>query len=171
MAAAVRPFNCRLGMQLMHGGRQSYHDQKVAPSAIQAPALAKGTPRALNLDEIRMLVAAFGDAARRCKEAGLDFIEIHAAHGYLINQFFSPNSNVRSDFYGGSFKNRIRFLLEVMDDIRGKCGPDFPMGIRINGEDYIAGGLCQMPCGWRQSCNKKAQPICMSPPGFTAASS
>lgn len=140
MAAAVKPFNCRLGMQLMHGGRQSYHDQKVAPSAIQAPALAKGIPRALTLDEISMLVAAFGDAAWRCKEAGFDFIEIHAAHGYLINQFFSPNSNTRNDVYGGSFENRIRFLLEVMDDIRGKCGPDFPMGIRINGEDYIADG-------------------------------
>ncbi|MEJ2040950.1 MAG: NADH:flavin oxidoreductase, partial [Desulfosarcinaceae bacterium] len=140
MAAAVKPYNCRLGMQLMHGGRQSYHDEKVAPSAIQAPALAKGVPRALTPDEISMLAGAFGDAARRCKSAGFDFIEIHAAHGYLINQFFSPNSNVRTDDYGGCFENRIRFMLEVLADIRAKCGTDFPVGVRMNGEDYIEDG-------------------------------
>lgn len=140
MVAAVRPFNCRLGMQLMHGGRQAYHDEKVAPSAIPAAAVVKGVPRALTKKEIHMLVAAFGDAARRCKTAGFDFIEIHAAHGYLINQFMSPNANRRKDAYGGAFDNRIRFLLELMADIREKCGADFTMGVRINGEDYIDNG-------------------------------
>ncbi|MBR9981913.1 MAG: FAD-dependent oxidoreductase, partial [Desulfatitalea sp.] len=85
-------------------------------------------------------VGAFGDAARRCQAAGFDFIEIHAAHGYLINQFFAPNSNQRTDDYGGSFENRIRFLMELITDIRRKCGPDYTMGIRINGEDYIDNG-------------------------------
>jgi len=140
MAAAVRPFDCRLGMQLMHGGRQSYHDEKLAPSAIPAAAVVKGVPRALTTEEIHMLVAAFGDAALRCKQAGFDFIEIHGAHGYLINQFMSPNANHRQDAYGGSFDNRIRFLLELMTDIREKCGTGFTMGIRINGEDYIENG-------------------------------
>jgi 2,4-dienoyl-CoA reductase-like NADH-dependent reductase (Old Yellow Enzyme family) len=140
MTKAVKPYNCRLGMQLMHGGRQSYLDQKVAPSAIEAPALVKGVPRALTLEEIDMLVRAFGDAAARCKAAGFDFIEIHAAHGYLINQFLSPNSNIRTDGYGGGFENRIRFLLEVLADIRTKCGENFPVGVRLNGEDYIDNG-------------------------------
>ncbi len=140
MAEAIRPHNSRLGMQLMHGGRQSYHDHKLAPSAIPAPAVVKGVPRALTVEEIAMLAAAFGDAARRCQQAGLDFIEIHAAHGYLINQFMSPNANQRQDRYGGSFENRTRFLMELLDDIRAKCGPDFPVGVRINGEDYVDNG-------------------------------
>ncbi len=140
MVKAVKPFDSRFGVQLMHGGRQSYHDRKVAPSAIPAPAVVKGVPRELTADEILEMVAAFGNAARRCREAGFDFIEIHAAHGYLINQFLSPNANHRKDQYGGAFENRIRFLLQIIADIRSKCGEDFPLGIRINGEDYISGG-------------------------------
>jgi 2,4-dienoyl-CoA reductase-like NADH-dependent reductase (Old Yellow Enzyme family)/NAD(P)-dependent dehydrogenase (short-subunit alcohol dehydrogenase family) len=140
MAAAVKPHGTLLGMQIMHGGRQSYHDHKVAPSAIPAPALAKGTPRALALDEIPGLVAAFGDAARRCLEAGFDFVEIHGAHGYLINQFLAPNSNRRTDRYGGSFENRVRFLLETLRDIRRTCGAGFTVGVRVNGDDCIEGG-------------------------------
>ena len=140
LTQAVKPHDIRIGMQIMHGGRQAYHDQKVAPSAIPAPALAKGTPRELRADEIPVLVAAFGDAARRCQEAGFDFIEVHGAHGYLISQFLAPNSNKRTDNYGGSFENRTRFMLEVLRDIRVKCGPDFTIGIRMNGEDYIDDG-------------------------------
>jgi 2,4-dienoyl-CoA reductase-like NADH-dependent reductase (Old Yellow Enzyme family) len=140
MVAAVKPHDCRFGMQLMHGGRQSYHDRKVAPSAIPAPALAKGVPRALTREEIPGIAGAFGSAARRCRESGFDFIEIHAAHGYLINQFLSPNANHRTDDYGGSFDNRIRFLLEVLAEIRAACGEDFPVGLRINGQDFIEDG-------------------------------
>ena len=140
MVAAVRRYDAKFGVQLMHGGRQSYHDQKVAPSAIPAPAVVKGMPKELNPGEIKELINAFGDAARRCREAGFDFIEIHGAHGYLINQFLAPNANLRNDEYGGSFENRIRFLLELLDDIDQKAGADFPVGIRINGEDYIDNG-------------------------------
>ena len=140
MTAAVRPYGAKFGMQLMHGGRQSYHDDKVAPSPIPAPAVVKGVPKELTIPEIRELVAAFGDSARRCKEAGFDFVEIHAAHGYLINQFLSKNSNKRTDEYGGPFENRTRFILELLRDIRGKVGPDFPVGLRINGKDYIRDG-------------------------------
>ena len=140
MVDAVRPFDACFGVQLMHGGRQSYHDQKVAPSAIPAPAVVKGVPKALELVEIDELVVAFGDAARRCREAGFDFIEIHAAHGYLINQFMAHNSNKREDRYGGSFHNRIRFLMELLADIKAKAGRDYPVGIRINGNDFIKEG-------------------------------
>ena len=140
MVKAVRPYDTCFGVQLMHGGRQSYHDHKVAPSAIPAPAVVKGIPKALTLMEIEEIVAAFGDAARRCRDAGFDFIEIHGAHGYLINQFLSPNSNIREDEYGGSFENRIRFFLDIIRDIRRKAGNDFPIGVRINGDDYVDGG-------------------------------
>ncbi|MBF0200010.1 MAG: FAD-dependent oxidoreductase [Desulfamplus sp.] len=130
----------KFGVQLMHGGRQSYLPRKVAPSAIPAPAVVKGEVRALEIDEIHELTECFGQASKRCREAGFDFVEIHAAHGYLINQFMSPNSNVRDDRYGGSFENRTRFLFEIMDAVRARAGDDFPLGIRINGRDYIENG-------------------------------
>jgi 2,4-dienoyl-CoA reductase-like NADH-dependent reductase (Old Yellow Enzyme family)/thioredoxin reductase len=140
MVEKVKGYGTRFGVQLMHGGRQCYLPQKVAPSAIPAPAVVKGEVRALEIPEIKKLVGCFGDATRRCKDAGFDFVEIHAAHGYLINQFMSPNANVRTDEYGGSFENRTRFFFEVMADIREKTGPDFPVGIRINGNDYMENG-------------------------------
>lgn len=140
MVEAIRPFDTRFGVQLMHGGRQSYHDQRVAPSPIPAPAVVKGVPKELTIPEINELTSAFGDSARRCREAGFDFVEIHAAHGYLINQFMASNSNHRKDEYGGSFENRIRFLLALFQDIKQKVGSDFPVGIRINGKDYIENG-------------------------------
>ncbi|MBF0204984.1 MAG: NAD(P)-binding protein, partial [Desulfamplus sp.] len=130
----------KFGVQLMHGGRQSYLPQKVAPSAIPAPAVVKGEVRALEIHEIKELVQCFGDASKRCRDAGFDFVEIHAAHGYLINQFMSPNSNIRQDQYGESFENRTRFLFEIIEDIGLKAGKEFPVGIRINGRDYIKNG-------------------------------
>ena len=140
MVQQVKPYGAAFGVQLMHGGRQSYLPEKVAPSAIPAPAVVKGAVRALELDEITHLAGCFGDAARRCREAGFDFIEIHGAHGYLINQFMSPNANIRTDHYGGSFENRTRFLFEILADIQAKAGEDFPVGIRINGNDYMKNG-------------------------------
>jgi 2,4-dienoyl-CoA reductase-like NADH-dependent reductase (Old Yellow Enzyme family)/thioredoxin reductase len=140
MVKTVKRYDTCFGVQLMHGGRQSYHDHKVAPSPIPAPAVVKGIPTALTVEAIAELVAAFGDAARRCRDAGFDFVEVHGAHGYLINQFLALNSNQRDDQYGGSFDNRIRFFLELLADIKAKVGSDFPVGLRINGEDYIEGG-------------------------------
>lgn len=140
MVAAVKPYDTRFGVQLMHGGRQSYHDKKVAPSPIPAPAVVKGIPRELTVEDIQATIASFGDAARRCYQAGFDFIEVHGAHGYLVNQFLALNSNKREDEYGGPFENRIRFLLELLHDIKDKTAADFPVGIRINGDDYIEGG-------------------------------
>ncbi len=140
MVERVKPYDVKFGVQLMHGGRQSYLPEKVAPSAIPAPAVVKGKVRALKIEEIHELAACFGESARRCRDAGFDFVEIHAAHGYLINQFMAPNSNIRTDAYGGSFENRTRFLFEIMDQIKEKAGEDFPVGIRINGNDYIENG-------------------------------
>lgn len=152
MTAVIHEHDTRFGMQLLHGGRQAFHAKKVAPSAIPALAVVKGVPKALSGKEIRELIGAYGDAARRCQEAGFDFVEIHAAHGYLITQFLAPNSNHRRDAYGGAFENRIRFLLEVVRDIREKTGPGFPLGVRINGEDYV-------PDGWRLEDMLRLAPI------------
>jgi 2,4-dienoyl-CoA reductase-like NADH-dependent reductase (Old Yellow Enzyme family)/thioredoxin reductase len=140
MVKRVKKYDTLFGVQLMHGGRQSYLPKKVAPSAIPAPAVVKGEVRALEIDEIKELANCFGDAARRCKDSGFDFVELHGAHGYLINQFLAPNSNIRTDQYGGSFENRSRFLFEIIEDIQKKAGNDFPIGIRINGNDYIENG-------------------------------
>jgi 2,4-dienoyl-CoA reductase-like NADH-dependent reductase (Old Yellow Enzyme family)/thioredoxin reductase len=140
MTATARPYGAKFGVQLMHGGRQCMHEEKVAPSAIPAPALAKGVPRALTIPEIHELVLAFGNSARRCRSGGFDFLEIHAAHGYLIGQFLSPNANHRTDEYGGPFENRIRFLLEVFRAVKQAAGNALPVGVRMNGNDFIQDG-------------------------------
>ena len=140
MVQKVKPYDTLFGVQLMHGGRQSYLPEKVAPSAIPAPAVVKGEVRALTIDEIKELISCFGDSARRCQEAGFDLVELHGAHGYLINQFLAPNCNIRTDEYGGSFENRTRFLFEIIADIQKKTGKAFPIGIRMNGNDYIENG-------------------------------
>jgi len=140
MVRRVKQYDVLFGVQLMHGGRQSYLPEKVAPSAIPAPAVVKGNVRALTIEEIHDLVNCFGDSAKRCQTSGFDFVELHAAHGYLINQFLAPNSNIRTDTYGGTFDNRTRFLFEIIENIQNKTGKDFPIGVRINGNDYIKNG-------------------------------
>ena len=140
MVNRIKEYDVCFGVQLLHGGRQSYLPEKVAPSAIPAPAVVKGPVRALEIEDIKNLADCFGQSARRCREAGFDFIELHAAHGYLINQFLAPNSNIRTDEYGGSFENRTRFLFEVIDAVKNRAGEDYPVGIRINGNDYIENG-------------------------------
>ncbi|RJR27081.1 MAG: NADH:flavin oxidoreductase [Desulfobacteraceae bacterium] len=140
ITSAVRQYDGKFGIQLLHGGRQCYHGKGVAPSPLPAQGVVKGMPRELTKPEIGEMVEAFGDSARRSEEAGFDFVEIHGAHGYLVTEFLALNSNKRTDEYGGSFENRIRFLLEVVRNIKNKTSPDFPLGIRINGDDYIKDG-------------------------------
>jgi 2,4-dienoyl-CoA reductase-like NADH-dependent reductase (Old Yellow Enzyme family)/thioredoxin reductase len=140
MTRVIHRYDTAFGMQLLHGGRQAYLSKKVAPSPIPALAVVKGIPKELTRDEIQELVHSFGNAALRCQKAGFDFVEIHGAHGYLITEFLAENSNRRKDEYGGSFENRIRFLLEVIEDIKAKVGRSFPVGLRMNGEDYVDGG-------------------------------
>ncbi|MCK4698339.1 MAG: NADH:flavin oxidoreductase, partial [Dehalococcoidia bacterium] len=97
-------------------------------------------PRALALDEIRQIVEAYGDGARRVREAGFDAVEIIASVGYIIAQFLSPLTNKRSDEYGGSFENRMRFLLEIIENMKRKTGPDFTYTCRLSGADLLEGG-------------------------------
>lgn len=140
LAAEVKAHGARIGLQLLHGGRQAFHDRRVAPSPLPSLAVVKGVPRELSRNEILELVGCHAEAARRARDAGFDFVEIHAAHGYLISEFLSPNANRRSDDYGGCFENRIRFLLEILAAIKHRCGTDFPVGVRYNGTDHLDGG-------------------------------
>ena len=114
--------------------------QTVAPSAI-SPKDAVAIPHELLESEIKDYVKAFADAAKRAVLAGVDAIEIHAAHGYLIHEFLSPLSNKRKDNYGGSFENRSRFALEIIEAVLASVPKDFPVGIRVSATDYLEGGV------------------------------
>lgn len=131
-------------LQLIHGGRQCSSvfsgTQPVAPSPIPCPVLQE-MPRELTVDEIKGLVEDFGAAAERAYKAGFDGVDVHCAHGYLVNQFLSPYSNRRSDRYGGDLKGRARFLAEIVENIRKRLGPLFPISVRLSAEEYVPGGL------------------------------
>ena len=97
-------------------------------------------PEEMSIARIAEVVDIFARAALRSKEAGFDLVEVHAAHGYLLSQFISPYSNVRTDAYGGTPEKRMRMVLEVLEAVRGAVGVDYPVGIRINGDDMVDGG-------------------------------
>jgi 2,4-dienoyl-CoA reductase-like NADH-dependent reductase (Old Yellow Enzyme family)/thioredoxin reductase len=129
--------------QIYHAGRQTtpavIGEQPVSASSLPCPVLGV-IPRELTVPEIKKIVSQFGDTALRAKKAGFDGVEVHGAHGYLIAQFMSKYSNKRCDEYGGSLENRIRFPLEIVKDIREKCGPDFMIGFRISADEKVPGG-------------------------------
>ena len=133
----------RIGAQIYHAGRTADPNvngcRNVAPSSVRGQGIAT-VPRALTEEEIGGIVAAFGQAARRAKEAGYDLVEIHGAHGYLIHQFLSGNSNKRFDRYGGSLANKNRFLMEIIGEIREQVGPEYPLVLRLSIVDYLEGG-------------------------------
>ncbi|MEG6584747.1 NADH:flavin oxidoreductase [Dendrosporobacter sp. 1207_IL3150] len=130
-------------MQINHAGSATSSEitgmDIVGPSAVANPRRG-GKPRELTKKEIQHIVAAFGEAARRTKDAGFDGVEIHSAHGYFLNQFFSPLTNKRSDEYGGSLKNRIRIHLEVIQAVRKTVGAEFPILLRLGVCDFTEGG-------------------------------
>ena len=132
------------GPQLYHAGRQTSSKttgmQPIAPSPIPDSTINE-MPRSLNIEEIREIVNAYAEAARRSKEAGCDFVEIHGAHGYLITQFLSPFSNTRDDEYGGSDEGRLRFVTEVVLAVREAVGSGFPVTIRISADEMVSNGL------------------------------
>lgn len=134
----------KIAAQLYHAGRESSSAvtgvQPLAPSAIKDPTMPE-QPRALSIAEIEEIEEQFAQAAWRAKEAGFDAIEIHGAHGYLVNQFVSPFSNKRTDKYGGSLRNRARFALEIVGKIREMVGPEYPILYRMSVAEYVEGGL------------------------------
>ncbi|WP_414733247.1 FAD-dependent oxidoreductase [Acetobacterium carbinolicum] len=141
LAQAVHKHGTKIFIQLHHPGRETMTSlvggPVAAPSAIPCNFLKQPT-RALEHAEIKELVQQFVAGAVRVQKAGCDGVELHAAHGYLINQFLSPYTNKRDDEYGGSFENRLRFIAEIIAGIRNECGPDFPISVRLSVEEFLS---------------------------------
>lgn len=149
IAEAGTQGNTHLWVQLNHPGKQSpklLTKEPVAPSAIP---LSQGydkffaPPRALNQQEIVEIIERFANAARISKLAGFTGVQIHGAHGYLVNQFLSPIHNQRNDDWGGSLEKRMRFVLEIYKAIRREVGSSFPIGIKLNSTDFMKGGFSE----------------------------
>lgn len=145
IALAVHRYGAKIVTQLHHTGRQNLRSNIVGGKAPIAPSPVKSKiggdePRALEEHEIEEIIQMYVDAAIRTKDAGFDGVELHGAHGYLLTQFFSPYTNRRNDKWGGSFKNRARFPLEVIRRIRAEVGPKFPILYRLSAEERIPGG-------------------------------
>ncbi len=145
LAGAIRAAGTLAGIQLVHAGGQTRSQwiggkSPLAPSFLDHPQFPE-MPRELSAAEIERIVRDFGAAARRARQAGFDLVQLHAAHGYLINQFLSPGTNQRRDRYGGSLRARFRFLQEVVAAVQAEAGPDFPVAVKLNGADFLPGGL------------------------------
>ncbi len=143
ISGMIHAAGSKAALQLHHAGRESLfllkEGKAIAPSAIRS--LVYGlTPRAMSIEEIQEIITAFGAAAARAREAGFDAVEVHGAHGYLLGQFLSALSNKRDDQYGGNFINRSRFIIEVLEQVRRKVGPDFPISLRLSVEECIKDG-------------------------------
>ncbi|TVZ88440.1 NADPH2 dehydrogenase [Aeribacillus composti] len=134
----IKSYGAKTGIQLAHAGRKSNVSGDIfAPSSIPFDQNSR-TPKELTKEQIKETVEKFQLGAKRAKDAGFDIIEIHAAHGYLINEFLSPLSNKRNDEYGGSLKNRYRFLKEVIQAVRKVW--EGPLFVRVSASDYVEGG-------------------------------
>lgn len=144
LADVVHQAGGKIAMQIHHAGRESVfllsEGKALAPSAVPS-IVYRRTPKEMTREDIQEIITAFGAAAARAREAGYDAVEIHAAHGYLLTQFLSALSNRRTDEYGGvTLKERARFVLEVIAEVRRRVGPDFPVSIRVSAEEHIRGG-------------------------------
>jgi 2,4-dienoyl-CoA reductase-like NADH-dependent reductase (Old Yellow Enzyme family) len=148
-ASAATSQGASIWVQLNHPGKQStkgLNTSNIAPSAVPfGPEMAAmfETPREATVTEIHEIIHRFGRSAAICKKAGFSGVQIHAAHGYLINQFLSPHHNQRTDEWGGTIEKRRRFLLAVYAEIRQQVGPDFPIGIKLNSADFQHGGFTE----------------------------
>lgn len=145
LTQAVHKNGGKVVIQLNHCGRQCASlflggAQPVAPSSVYEPVY-KVMPRELTHEEIWDIIESFGKAARRAKQAGFDGIQIHGAHGYLVNQFLSPYTNRRNDYWGGDEERRIHFLEEVYQSIRDNVGYDYLVMIKLNACDFVEKGL------------------------------
>lgn len=144
IAEVIHEAGIPAGIQIHHAGRQV--SPKVigrppyAPSNLRCAAI-KGDVEPLDQKGIKRIVALFGDAAERAVEAGYELIEIHGAHGYLVNQFLSGYSNIREDEYGGSVQNRARFAVEIVREIRQRVGRDLPLSFKISAQEFVEGGV------------------------------
>ena len=141
---AVHDAGGKIAVQLVHAGGKTNAKtagrQPLAPSAVKDEQFPE-MPAELTENEINDIITAFAEGARRAKAWGIDAVQLHGAHGYLINQFLSPHMNRRIDEYGGSIENRSRFLLQVYQQVRDTVGADFPVIIKLNASDNLEGGL------------------------------
>jgi 2,4-dienoyl-CoA reductase-like NADH-dependent reductase (Old Yellow Enzyme family)/thioredoxin reductase len=145
LANTIHKYDTKIFVQLAHSGRQSTSlmsqgAQIVAPSPIVSSATGE-TPRELAVSEIEDIETCFVTAAVNCKMAGVDGVELHGGHGYLINQFLSPQANKRMDEYGGTFENRVRFVRKIIEGIKGACGADFPIIMKLSIDEFLDGGI------------------------------
>lgn len=139
----IRPYGTKVFVQLFHGGREvvssDYRNAALAPSAV--PSLRFNTmPRPMSIEEIEEVIEGFAISAKNAKEGGLDGVEICCSHGYLPSQFWSKHTNLRTDQYGGSFENRMRFTLEIIEKVWEAVGEDFTVGIRISSDEMTMDG-------------------------------
>ncbi len=134
----------KVAMQIVHCGRQTSAEmiktQPLAPSAVKDNAF-QAKPREMTEQDIERIIEAFGEASRRVKESNFDAVQLHGAHGYLINEFLCPHTNRRKDKWGGSIENRMRFVEEIYDLCREKVGDDYPILIKISAYDNMKKGL------------------------------
>ena len=141
----LKQYDCRVFAQLFHSGREILHSSDGSATAAYAPSAIPNDrfhvmPRTMPIALVGEVVAGYGDAAVRLQRAGVEGVEVVASHGYLPSQFLNPSVNVRTDEYGGSFENRLRFVREVVADIRAKVG-DLVIGLRISGTEQDSTGL------------------------------
>ena len=147
LAEAVHAYDTKIFVQLHHPGNQTPSrliggKQPVSASDVTCKVIGE-QPRALTTEEVEGLVKKFVFGAVIAQKAGIDGVEIHGAHGYLVSQFLSPHTNKRTDKYGGSFEGRMRFVTEIIMGIKAYCGPKFPISVRINGNDYLDDGITE----------------------------
>ena len=144
LASAIKDNGARAAVQLNHAGRYNFSffingNQPVAPSPVPSRMTGE-TPKELELSEIKQIIDDFAQSALRVKKAGYDAVEILSGTGYLISEFLSPLTNRRTDLYGGTLENRMRFGLEIMQAIKQATGKDFPLIVRMNGNDFMPKG-------------------------------
>jgi mycofactocin system FadH/OYE family oxidoreductase 2 len=144
LSQTVHQYGTKLFCQLWHGGRQAESEatnrELWCPSPLPC-SVWREMPKEMEIEDIEEVIKNFGIVARNLIEGGVDGVTLHGGHGYLICQFLSPFSNKRTDEYGGKLRNRTRFLLEIIDEIRRVNGDDFPLGVRISADEFVEGGL------------------------------
>ena len=146
LTSAVHDRGAKIAVQLFHAGREARFPKSsdrvpMGPSFLEMDPYFKAGYRTITEDEIWEVVRAFGDGAKRAREAGFDAVQIHGAHAYLLSQFLSPYTNRRQDEWGGSLENRLRIHREIYRDIRQNVGEDYPVLIKIGVQDGFPGGL------------------------------
>ncbi|MFC1929427.1 FAD-dependent oxidoreductase [Chloroflexota bacterium] len=173
LAQAIKARGAKAGLNISHGGRRGGRVENgqllvtrgmlpVAPSSLPHPVPGYVVPLELGIEEIEEIEDKYAQAAWRVREAGFDLLCLHGAHMYLISEFLSPLSNHRKDIYGKDFNGRLRFLLEIIRKIKGKVGNDYPIMVRLNGEEPMKGGLTIKDAAQISRCLEEAGVDCIS---------